>query len=233
MKLSNVFLALFVLVGLTDTLYWVWEIPMMHTIAKPLIMPVLMAYVIYDSASRKNFDSKNMILLFSLLLYWGGDTIVMINKDISFVGALGLLLLGMIVSIYAFFVASDKMKLKPILVVPYLVYGVAYILLILPKLGSFAPATMFFALVMIAVPFVAHSRKGYTTDKSFKFVLIGSIVLVISNSIAGIDRFGVMSNLFTAMSSIATYCAAHWLIVHGIISHPTKEKTQDEFALPH
>lgn len=233
MYFNRIILAIYCIVGLTDALSWVFESSLMHNIAKPLIMPILMICVVYDSYTRRNFNSKNVILLVSLVLYWAGDTVVMINKDISFVGALGLLLLGMIISVYAFYIASDRMKLKPILAVPYLIYALIFYLILFPHLGDFAPATTFFTLIMIAVPFVAHSRQGHTVDKSFKLALIGSIFLLISNSIAGLDRFGVVSNLFTAITSIIFYCAAHWLIVQGVLTHPSKEKVIDEFALPH
>jgi len=155
----------------------------------------------------------------------------MINQNISFVAALGLLLLGMIVSIYCFIVSSDKFRLKPLYFIPYLAYGVGFYLFLKPNLGDFAAPTTIFAFIMVLMPFVAHSRKGSTSDKSFYWVLIGSIILMISNSIAGLDRFGLVSNLFTAVTSIATYAVAHWLIVNGILLHPIKKTEEDTLAI--
>ena len=188
-------------------------------------MPLLIACVIND-INLKKFNMSHAILLFAILLYWAGDTVVMINQNISFVSALGLLLLGMIVSIYCFVVASDKLKLKPLLALPYLAYGAVFYFLLRPYLGDFAAATTIFSLIMIAMPFVAHCRKGATSSKSFNMVLTGSIILMISNSIAGIDRFGIMSNMLTAVTSISTYAIAHWLIVNGILLHPAKIKAE-------
>ena len=193
-------------------------------------MPVLMAYVIQTAMVNKKFDARDLLLLVSLLCYWAGDTVVMINESLSFIGALGMLLIGMMMSIYLFFVASDKLRLKPLLALPYLAYGAIFYLILLPHLGSFAGATTVFAIIMVALPFVAHSRKGHTSEESFKLVLLGAIALLVSNSIAGVDRFGLVSNMFTATASIALYCAAHWLIVHGILISPPKES--DAESLP-
>ena len=183
------------------------------------------------STLKKTFATSHAILLFALLLYWAGDTVVMFNQNISFVAALGLLLLGMIVSIYCFVVSSENFKLKPLLAVPYLAYGTVFYLFLRPYLGDFASATTIFSLIMIAMPFMAHCRKGATTSKSFYWVLIGSVILMISNSIAGIDRFGVVQNLFTAVASITTYAIAHWLIVNGILSHPLKKNEEEALAI--
>ena len=230
MKYTKIFLVVYIIVGLADTLSWIIPSDLLHTISKPLIMPVLMAYIIQVSITKGKFDYRNMILLVSLVFYWAGDTIVMINKDLSFVGALGMLLIGMIISIYAFFIATDKLSVKPLLAVPYLAFGTIFYVILLPELGAFAGPTTVFALVMVTVPFIAHCRKGQTTQESFQHVLIGSILLLISNCIAGIDRFGIVANVFTAAGSIATYCAAHWLIVQGIMLHPLKETAEE--ALP-
>ncbi len=223
MRSSVIFLFIYLVVAIANTLSWVISSDFLHAISKPLIMPVLMAYVIQVAIANKKFDTTDLLLLVSLLCYWGGDTVVMIDESLSFIGALGMLLIGMIMSIYLFFIASDKLKLKPVLALPYLIYGAAFYLLLLPKLGSFAGATTVFAIVMVALPFVAHSRKGHTSAESFQLVLLGSIALLVSNSIAGLDRFGVVTNMLTATGSIALYCAAHWLIVHGILIIPKKE----------
>lgn len=231
MNFNKVILIAYCLVASMDALSWVLESTALHTFSKPLIMPLLIAAVINDINLRKTFVTVHAILLFAILLYWAGDTVVMINQNISFVAALGLLLLGMIVSIYCFVISSEKFKLKPLLAIPYLAYGTIFYLVLRPYLGDFSSATTVFSLIMVSMPFVAHCRKGHTTARSFSWVLIGSIILLVSNSIAGIDRFGLVSNTFTAVTSISTYAVAHWLMVNGILLHPIKQKEEEALAI--
>jgi uncharacterized membrane protein YhhN len=65
-------------------------------------------------------------------------------------------------------------------------------------------------------------RYGKTSSQSFWLVFFGATLFFISDSILAVNKF--LQTIDHAGALIMfTYCAAQFLIVHGLIKHPKSE----------
>ncbi|MCX4551900.1 lysoplasmalogenase [Streptomyces sp. NBC_01500] len=79
-RAARLLLLVFVLVALVDLVAVLAHWPTAHTVAKPLLMPLLAAHAYARGAPRP--------LLAALLFGWGGDTLLLIDADPAFLAGM-------------------------------------------------------------------------------------------------------------------------------------------------
>jgi uncharacterized membrane protein YhhN len=98
---------------------------------------------------------------------------------------------------------------------PFIIYGFLFVLLLsnkIPKgfmmpISAYAPAIMWMGIT---------AAERQTNQKSYRFVLIGAILFIISDSLIAINKFAFtipLSDLWV----MSTYIAAQYLIVEGVL----------------
>ncbi|MFM8740122.1 MAG: lysoplasmalogenase family protein, partial [Cytophagales bacterium] len=60
---------------------------------------------------------------------------------------------------------------------------------------------------------------GQTSDKSFFLVMLGALLFMVSDSLLAVNKF-LNPFEFSGIAIMATYCAAQYLIVEGLLQHP-------------
>lgn len=219
---NKVVISFFFLVAFVDLLGLAINIPMLHTIAKPLIIPSLaLCYFFNTRAETPNDEIK---LVFSALFFsWLGDLALMFAGDIFFLCGLLSFLTAHIFYIVIFnrrrkqTSTKPLLQRKPLLILPFVVYGVILYTYLLPSLDVVLYfAVALYAIIILIMSLAALNRKNSCSGKSFQMVFVGSLLFVISDSALAVNSFA-HSFAGAGFLVMLTYIAAQKLIISGLI----------------
>ena len=185
---------------------------------KPILIPLL-AFGVYFC---RKFPSKN-ILLAALLFSWIGDVILLFTDIAEIYFILGLVSFLISHIIYCIvFSKQIKTKIKKnkvlfgfgsLIIVLYLI-GMLSVLL--PSLGDLKIPVIVYASVISTMLLFAFNGFLVWEKPGNKYVFIGAIVFVLSDSILAMNKFYApieKSSFFIML----TYLVAQYLIVVGIL----------------
>lgn len=172
-------------------------------VTKPLLMPMLILLAYQIKIKEKNLY---IALFFSLL----GDVFLMFGGELFFMLGLGSFLIAHLFYILLF---KNEFHFSLIKSLPFVVSTSAYLMFL--KSGIEAKLlipVMMYCLVITVMGIFAANRK--TNSKSYRWVLIGSILFIISDSLIAFNKFyaPLSNHAFWVMS---TYGTAQFLIVAG------------------
>lgn len=192
------------------------------------LKPFLLLFLIIAVYLQKQFTTKK-ILLIALTLSWIGDIILMFadHGEIYFIAGLIAFLLSHIFYIILFrkqvvsILNKNKITfwLGTSLVILYL--G-AMMLILLPNLGDLKIPIFIYAFTISTMLFCALNGFLHWQKPANKYVLIGAIFFVTSDSILAFNKFyfPLPNNSFLIMS---TYLVAQYLITLGILNLNKKD----------
>jgi uncharacterized membrane protein YhhN len=223
-----IYFLLAILEILGDILFDIREIPYGIWTFKPLLMPVLMFWYYKETKLATSFDK---IILASLFFSWWGDNFLMpeiFKTDINFLLGLASFLIAHVLYILAFLTTNIEgpslIKKKPYFIIPFVIYG-AFLLktLFTANLKGFAemsiPVIVYATVIMLMV-ISAINRYGKVLPSSFKWVLIGALMFMASDSFIALSKF---TNLFEENQGAARllimplYILGQYLIVKGCV----------------
>lgn len=186
-------------------------------ITKPLLIPALMLYFI-NSTPKTPLNSYILAALFFSFL---GDTLLMLvpRSEYFFMAGLASFLLAHLIYIIVNMsaITEGERGFKPQWQdLIFVIYGLAIFSLINNDLGSMYIPVVIYTVVICLMAITARKRWKKTDDQSFKLVMAGAILFVISDSILAIDKFykPFEASGFLIMLS---YLAAQFLLVQGFI----------------
>lgn len=199
---------------------------------KPFLMPLLMLY--YYQHTKNNFQTFDKIILGALFFSWWGDNFLMpshpdIKLPFNFLAGLGSFLVAHLLYIPAFLTTerSEKPILlkRPWLALPIvlLVFGLISFLMNAahPNFIEMKIPVVVYASVIMIMVLTAINRYGRVNHESFKWVTIGAIMFMVSDSFIALSRF---SDLFegkvnlTRILIMALYAGGQFLIAKGCIA---------------
>jgi uncharacterized membrane protein YhhN len=218
------FLVLFIVAGGAELFSTLADAPIVHQFAKPFLVLTLIGYYVYSRAGQ----SMAVTFLLALFFSWAGDVLLMFQQDDAsfFIYGLAAFLLAHVLYIFSYRQhrweneTSALQGLQRIrFAFPLVLAGSGLVVILYPHLGSMKWPVLGYALVITLMSINALFRYGRTTQGSFVMVFGGSILFMISDSLLAINKF--IEPLARADFWImATYIAAQFLIVRGVISHP-------------
>ncbi len=187
-------------------------------IFKPLLM-ISLGYYFVNATILRGVRQNQFVLaaiVFSLL----GDVFLMFEG--YFIKGLGAFLIAHLFYIYAFrseasrFFSKKKLFIPTILV---LVYGYFLLMQVLPNvaLPLKVPITVYAIAILLMLLTTLH-RWGNVSDISFKYVIVGATLFVISDSMIAISKF-VTSFPMDGVLIMATYGVGQYLIVDGFLKN--------------
>ncbi|MCD8528923.1 MAG: lysoplasmalogenase [Chitinophagales bacterium] len=195
---------------------------------KPLLMPLLMLWYYLQTKAEHTFDK---ILLVSLFFSWWGDNFLMpgiFKTDINFLLGLASFLIAHLLYIYAFTITPQQnpriLRSKPYLVlllVP-LVVGLLYYLTIqnTDAFNEMKIPVMVYATVIMFMVLAAINCFGNVPAESFKWVLIGAVMFMISDSLIALNKFSpLFENVkwFPRFGIMTLYAVGQFLIAKGCV----------------
>lgn len=207
-------------------------------ILKPFLMPILMVY--YYQNVKDNFKSFDKFVLGALFFSWWGDNFLMplwsnIESPINFLAGLGSFLIAHLLYIPAFSktITNEKAILwkRPWLALPILllVFGLISFLMNAEHQDfmEMRVPVVVYATIISLMALAAINRFNRVPKDSFKWVMIGALMFVVSDSFIALSRF---SDLFQNQVNLvrilimALYAGGQFLIAYGAILQFDRKK---------
>ena len=195
---------------------------MVEYVFKPLIMISLGEYFIRESknAKLKHGNYVTIAIVFSLI----GDIFLMNDK--TFLVGLVAFLIAHIFYILAFRPEASRFFSKKQLLIPatiVLIYGGLLLAVVLPNVDSALKIPIIvYAFTILIMLLTALHRFSNVSAVSFKYVIIGASLFVLSDSMIAISKF-VMHFPMDGVWVMATYGIGQYLIVVGYLKNVKKE----------
>jgi uncharacterized membrane protein YhhN len=220
-------LLLFILSVIGVFVFEFTQIPVIHFISKPLIV---ISLLIYYYAGTLREDRSPMFIL-ALIACLAGDVFLMSPE--YFVPGLVSFLVGHVLYIFAYRQHQnddDVDSLRGIqrarLAFPIVLAGTGLVVVLYPVLGNMQIPVMIYAAVITIMTLTALFRYGRTSSRSFWLVFMGAVLFMISDSVLAFNKF-LEPIGHAGLYIMSTYMAAQFLIVEGIMNHPS----QGEFRI--
>lgn len=217
--MKKYFLVLFVLFTASELLSSIIDLPVLHTFSKPFIVPSLIGYYVFSRGNKP----LCIIFLIALFFSWAGDVLLMWDRYFL-IGLLAFLIshLG--------YVMTWRKHSNPIhhealtglqrlrMAFPIILYGTGMVVVLLPALDKMKIPVLLYAAVLTWMVLQALFRYGRTNASSFRYVLAGSVLYMLSDSILAFNKFVQPVN-HASFWIMLTYTAAQFLLVTGILRH--------------
>jgi uncharacterized membrane protein YhhN len=210
---TRILTVIYVLTGIAYILLGDDTAILARRIIKGCLIPLLI--FIFMIHFRHNMKGINLFMLAGLVFSWAGD----VTLDFSFVPGLTCFLLAQVIYLTAFFLTPGEnivIHRKPWLFIPVLLAGIALIYTLYDDLGDMKLPVVTYAVVILTMLASAINRLGKVNRLSYKLVLAGAILFVISDSAIAINRF-TWDFSYSGPVIMSTYLAAQYLIVTGYI----------------
>jgi uncharacterized membrane protein YhhN len=154
-------------------------------------------------------------MLAGLFFSWAGDIIL----DFSFIPGLVCFLVAQVMYLIAFFLTPGEnviFRSKYFLLIPVILYGTGLVCYLYDDLGDMKLPVIIYAFVILTMLAAAINRFKKVNKISYRLVLAGAILFVISDSAIAVNKF---SQPIKASSLIimSTYITAQFLITIGFI----------------
>jgi uncharacterized membrane protein YhhN len=188
----------------------------LHIIAKPLLMPVLILCFYLET---RKLDRSGNLILGALLFSWVGDVALLIDSRYGsfFIYGLIAFLLAHICYI-AYFYKARKLNaiitFKPFSSLLILAYITVFYISIYPFLGAMKIPVLIYA-VIIALMLLASIHAFNLRAQGFGVISVaGTLIFAVSDSMLAINRF-VLPFEHAPFFIMLTYGIAQFLIVEG------------------
>ncbi len=191
-----------------------WQIA--EYIFKPLLMISLGFYFIKSTILRGKIQNQfvSSAIVFSLI----GDVFLMFEGYFLF--GLGAFLIAHIFYILAFRPEASRFFSKKELLIPaiaVLIYGAVLLGIVLPNVNTTLKiAITLYSLTILMMLLMALHRFANVSAVSFKYVMVGATLFVISDSMIAISQF-VKPFPMDGVLIMATYGIGQYLIVDGFL----------------
>jgi uncharacterized membrane protein YhhN len=187
---------------------------------KPLLMPVLSAWVWKETSSRPTATTQ--ALLVALVFSFLGDVFLMIPADL-FLWGLGSFLVGHVAYIVAFWSGPSGARRPRVLppgtialTFPIHLYAAGIVAFLLPYLGDFTVPVLVYMAVIVIMGLSSVFRRGRVSPRSFWPVYAGAISFIVSDSVIALDRF-VAPVPYRGVLVMGAYLLAQCWITRGLL----------------
>lgn len=221
--LPKITLLVFFIVVSLDLIGVMLRLEWLVLMAKPLLMPALLAWAIAESRFYK--IKLRVSIIIALIFSFLGDTFLLFdeNNELFFLLGLGSFLVAQ--SAYAFTFFKDVRKPTPFsslyllaVVSVVLLYVAVFFYNLFASLGGMTIPVFIYALAVGSMGMMAGLRFKSVSNTSFYLVLLGAVLFIISDTVIALDKFLFDGQLpFASIIIMSTYIVAQFLIVKGLI----------------
>jgi uncharacterized membrane protein YhhN len=173
---------------------------------------MLTIIVFYYFQTRNKVGKFDKIMLIAFFFSLLGDIFLMLGDGNYFVMGLGSFLMTHFCYIYVFSQGKDKGNYLTRIAI--IALSACVFFLIRNQIGSLLFPVVLYVLAISVMAICASERK--TNPESYRFVFIGAILFVLSDSLIAIDKFAfkIPASTFLIMG---TYVLAQYLIAIGFL----------------
>ncbi len=190
---------------------------------KPTLLLWITTYFLFN-AKQVPVGIKSRIVP-AFLFSWLGDVLLMFTNLNSLFFIFGLLsfLTAHIFYILLFYKTNTSTKREaflvnhPFWVIPFVIYGICVYGVLFSHLDEVMKIAVFiYMLAILTMAAMALNRHGNAYSTSFRLVMFGSLLFVLSDTLIAYNRF-VTPIYLEGILVMTTYIAAQYLIMRGIL----------------
>lgn len=219
---------LFLVVLLSEVI----EYPLIDYLAKPVMMPLLLAYLLSQVGRRSVFARERGkpgyagLVACGLFFSWIGDLLLLVSGrgEIFFVTGMAAFLLAHLSYCAAFLQpvlttggeGRPLLSRRPYLVTPFVLLLILVYPRILPSLGALALPVLLYAVAILTMAALALNLHGLLPPRNATVTLSGALLFLAADTILALNRFAldIPASGFLVM---VTYMPAQFLITEGAI----------------
>lgn len=206
------------------------EMLIIRFVTKPALMVLLFIYGML--LVGKNKDGVAKLILTSLAFSWSGDVNLMMPsvpgyssyEEQFFLLGLVSFLIAHVLYILAFRKEINRvegpslLKRKPYAALPVVIGLGALLVVVFPEVNAeMKIPVMVYATIISVMTIFAVNRYGKVNDSSYKLVLAGAVLFMISDSMIAINKFHTEFD-WSRVAIMFTYITAQYLIVKGSLT---------------
>jgi uncharacterized membrane protein YhhN len=209
----------------------VHQLPLLHYAVKPLFMVVLMVFQRGQLGGLSSFFSKT--IQFGLFFSWIGDIALMFDEKVPilFVVGLGAFLIAHLGYAAAFVInvkdsnSSFNIPKSALMALPFIVIISCFFYYMKDGLPAelFVPV-LTYTLVISVMGITAAIRYDHVDAKSYKWILIGAILFILSDMVIAINKF-VIDFEYDAILNMALYLTGQFMITVGAVFYSKNLKS--------
>jgi len=200
-----------------------FDLPLLHYAVKPMFMILLMVYHWKQLSGLSSFFSKT--IQFGLLFSWIGDIALMFDEKIPilFVVGLGAFLIAHL-GYAAAFVRNVKdsnsslnVSKSALIALPFIAITSCFFYYMKDGLPAelFVPV-LAYTVVISVMGITAVIRYNHVDAKSYKWILIGAILFILSDMVIAINKF-VIDFEYDAILNMWLYLTGQFMITVGSV----------------
>ena len=175
-----------------------------------------MVFYFFQTQNQRNFQDKLMLIAFFFSLL--GDTFLMIKGEKYFMFGLGSFLITHLFYIFVF--SRNKLKMNLLTRISFLIFSGIMLLILKDNVNKSLLIPIIIYMITITIMAISASERNSNPD-SYRLVLMGAILFVLSDTLIAIDRF-VVPIPFQTFLIMGTYVLAQYLIAVGFLKrNPT------------
>lgn len=195
---------------------------LLREITQPLLLPPLIVAVLALTPAPRSSTTSWALAAFALS--WGGDLVPRLLGDGGFEAMLALFLLAHVAWVIALWPRRRGTPVwrSPVLVLPFLAYGLVLVLLCAQGAGSLLPAVIAYAAVILAMAALAPALG--------RAAALGALVFILSDSLIALREFAGLDLPGHGMWVMLTYMAAQVLLAVGVVRLEGRERVAGPVA---
>jgi len=215
MNLKN-FTAVFFTISILEIIFGINNYQTGIYLTKPLIMLSIIVFYFLQTRNQRNFQDKLILVAFFFSML--GDTFLMFNGEIYFMFGLGSFLITHLFYIFVF--SRNRLKINPLVRIFFLVFSIIILFVLKKNISNFFIIPIVIYVITITIMAIFASERN-TNTKSYRLVLMGAILFLLSDSLIAIDKF-VVPIPFQTFLIMGTYILAQYLISVGFLKRKTR-----------
>jgi len=217
-KLQIPFAVIFWIIVAANSIGIAADMPMLHFITKPLLIPVLVLLVVFT----KTVAPRQSLLITGLVFSWLGDMFLLFEYRNTLFFIFGLLCF---LTTHVFYITwflkikspgISLLKKQPLLFIAVVGYGITLVWFLYPHLGDLKIPVMVYATVICTMLLCSLHIFLKVNKPANVLYLLGAALFVLSDSLLALNKF-YQPFAFAGVLIMLTYCGAQYFIVTGFI----------------
>ena len=208
----------YLVVAVIDVVGEAADIAVLAQVTKPLLMPLLMAWLVISVRSMSGLDRSLRWLAVGIGFAWLGDLALMGSGDLYFMAGIAAFLVMQVCYLMAFISIPGHglVRAWKVAVIPYFVIWVGLNLLVSAGVGAMRIPVLVYSAVALAMALAALDLVLRVPRNLGWRVAWGALVFVVSDALIAVTAFGPLSaSPVTSALIMATYVVAQAMIVTG------------------
>lgn len=207
----RIFTTIFIIISFLEITFGINHFQIGVYLTKPLIMISMIFFYFLQTRNQRSFQDKLMIVAFFFSLI--GDSFLMLSDATYFIFGLGSFLITHL--IYIFIFSRNRLKMNLLVRFLFLAFSICMLFVLKGNVNDSLLIPVIIYMITITVMAITAAERN-TNLESYRMVLIGAGLFVLSDSLIAINEFVNPIPLSTFLI-MGTYVSAQYLICIGFL----------------